>query len=123
LGLAYTFRGLAPFHNGWSLNKKGDLLSPPHSDRLPPTGPRLLTVPLPMGQVYSNHHTHLLIRKEYNRIKQSLAEKGTRHIFWTLVERYAVIPDQEGASTIRTAGEVECQHLGNQERAEQTDIL
>jgi hypothetical protein len=33
-------------------------LSPPHthSDTLPPTRPHLLTVPLPMGQAYLNHH-------------------------------------------------------------------
>jgi hypothetical protein len=31
----------------------------PHSDTLPPTRPHFLTVPLPMGQAYSNYHNVL----------------------------------------------------------------
>jgi len=33
-----------------------ELPSHPHSDTLPPTRPHLLTVTVPKGQAYSNHH-------------------------------------------------------------------
>jgi hypothetical protein len=35
----------------------------PHSDTLPPRRSNLLTVPLPMGEGYSNHHTWLVLLK------------------------------------------------------------
>jgi hypothetical protein len=44
-------------HSGQSLSIE-DLKACPHSDTLPLTWPYLLIVPLPMGQTYSNHHSH-----------------------------------------------------------------
>ena len=42
-----------------------------HSDTLPPTRLHLLTVPLPMDQVYSNHHRRKTSYKANGKCKQT----------------------------------------------------
>jgi hypothetical protein len=43
----------------WVELEHRDINAHPHCDTLPATRPFHLTVPLPLGQVYSNHHTDL----------------------------------------------------------------